>query len=131
MNSNKKVTRSVVKYGFQSNMFCRQQYRCSKCGHVDWWNYTQIQLRDGRMWKKPWSFMLRDRPTHCKKCNKELDFGYGNGIDMYRDSYVPYWRGLFIILFVIFGGGFYLSYFHNIQIFEELARFIFSGMQIN
>ena len=118
-------------YSCQANVFCRQQYKCSKCGHRDWWNYTHMQLRDGTMWKKPWAFMLRDRPTHCKKCNKKLEFGYADGPDMYVDNYIPYWRGIFIILSLIVGVGYYLSNNHNIQIFEELAKLLFPGMQIN
>lgn len=56
--------------GTSLNLFTRQQYRCSKCLHKDWWNYIMRTLVD-------------------------------------------------------------LTHFHNIQIFEELARYLFPGMQIN
>lgn len=119
--------------GTSLNIYTRQKYRCSTCSHKDWWNYSHIQWR-GRMIKKPWAWLpwfRPDRPTHCGNCGKELDFAYGSGKDSWGDSYLPYWRGLFIILTVVFGGGFYLSHFHNIQIFEVIARYLFSGMQIN
>ncbi len=119
--------------GTSLNVFTRQQYRCSKCGHIDWWNYSHMQIR-GKMVRKPWSklpWFRPNRPVRCKNCKKELKLRYGSGPDSWRDSYLPYWRGLFIILFVIFGGGFYLSYAHDIQIFEELAKLLFPNMQIN
>ena len=125
--------KSVKWKGTSLNLFTRQRYRCSKCGHIDWWNYSHIQWK-GRMIKKPWTWLpwfRPNRPTHCGNCGKELNFAYGSGPDSWRDSYLPYWRGLFIIIGLIIGSGFYFSIFHDIQIFEELAKLLFSGMQIN
>jgi hypothetical protein len=119
--------------GTSLNVFTRQRYRCSKCGHIDWWNYSHMQIR-GKMVRKPWSklpWFRPNRPVRCENCKKELNFAYGSGPDSWRDSYLPYWRGLFIILIIIFGGGIYLAHYHNIQIFEELAKLLFPGMQIN
>ena len=135
MSERKKIKIDPKKiYPMSLNLFTRQKYRCSKCGHKDWWNYSHMQMRGGKMVEKPWTWLpwfRPDRPTHCGNCGKELHFAYGSGKDTWADSHLPYWRGLFIILFIIFGGGFYLAHFHNIQIFEELASFLFSGMQIN
>jgi hypothetical protein len=119
--------------GTSLNLFTRQKYRCSKCSHKDWWNYSHMQWR-GKLIEKPWSWLpwfRSNRPTKCKKCNKELNFSYGSGPDSWGDSYLPYWRGIFITLSLIVGGGYFLSNNHNIQIFEELAKLLFPGMQIN
>jgi len=135
MSERKKIKIDPKKiYPMSLNLFTRQKYRCSKCGHKDWWNYSHMQMRGGKMVEKPWTWLpwfRPDRPTHCGNCGKELDFAYGSGKDTWADSHLPYWIGLFIILFIIFDGGFYLPHFHNIQIFEELASFLFREMQIN
>ena len=89
---------SVDKYtrGTYLNIFVKQQYRCKKCKHIGRYDYSYIQIF-GKSFDKPWKY--KKRPTHCEKCNRELDFGYGAGHDAWIDDWSGVWAAwLFCIL---------------------------------
>ena len=111
------------------NLFVKQQYRCHQCNHIGKYDYEHIQFR-GKFIEKPWD--TKSAPKHCEKCDATLDFGLGQGRNSWSDDWSGVWQFYIIVLSIFVLFSIYLAKFHDIQIFEEIARFIFGdGYEIN
>jgi len=111
------------------NLLIKQQYRCHKCNYIGKYDYEHIQFR-GKFIEKPWE--TKSAPKYCEKCDAPMEYGFGQG----RNAWADDWSGVYRFWLSILGIGlifsFYLAKAHDIQVFEELAKFIFGdGYKIN
>ena len=119
----------VLKKVTSLNLFVKQQYRCHKCNHIGKYDYEHIQFH-GKLIEKPWE--TKSAPKHCEKCDAEMDYGFGAGRNSWEDDWSGVWRFYLTLICIFVILSFYLARAHDIQVFEELARFIFGeGYEIN
>lgn len=104
------------------NLLVKQQYQCQECNYIGKYDYSHLQIH-GKLIKKPWK--TKSRPLICEKCDNLLEYGKGQGVDAWVDDWSGVYRFWLLVGAIFLGASFYVARVYDIQVFEEIAYWIF------